>query len=260
MYFQQSWLILLQNFSPSDIWVSKDRGTNDHTPGKWCKFLQWPFFKNGLISYRTVLQNEIMIEQDFLKWSNQRFWGRRIQRVLNEENIPHILHHSGGKGLHFSIFYDIGGLERVTGWKQPRIALWNYILNLADVPKRLRGIEKPFDLTAVGFGDGSLGHLIREIGGKKRQVKRPITSIPKENIILTGEIKWPKKVPVWHVPVELLSKFRFRRVMTDGECNHCKADVPSHFIPIFLDDETQDYPFWIGCWHCKSFESSNKAQ
>jgi len=252
LYYQQKWLLRLQHFSPGDIWVARNRGPKDVTPGKWVKLLWYPFFKYGLVDYRTVLQNEIMIEMDFEKWANQRFWGKRIQKFLNEKNIPHLMYHSGGKGIHFSIFFSIDGLEALTGWRGVRVALWHYILNCCDVPKSLRGVDRPFDITAVSFGDTSQGHLIREIGGKKRQRKRIITKIPHDNIILTGDIVYPKKIPVWKVPIKLLARLNIeRKPYLTTECNKCRIPIPSEFMPIFLDDDTEDYPFWVGCYICR---------
>lgn len=234
--------------------MAKNRGMKggkiDATPGSWHKLLQYPFFKYGLIDYRTVLPNEICIEMDFIKWKNQRFWGNRIRKYLEENRIPHLMYCSGGKGIHFSIFYNADGLERVVGWRAVRYRLWHYILNWCDVPMSYRGTQKPFDITSVSFSDLSKGHLIREVGGRKKQRKRIIKRISKTNEILTGDVVFPKRIPVWNVPVEILKILKVDAFPWLGDCNKCRALVPSEFMPIFID-KWEEYPVWVGCYHCK---------
>jgi hypothetical protein len=240
----------LQNFSPNPIWVTKNRGKKDSTPGSWIKLLHYPFFKEGLVSYRTVLVNEVCIEQDFKKWSNQYLWGNRILNTLKEMKIPHLMCHSGGKGLHFHVFFDAHCIEQVTGYKQLREKIWHYILNWSDVPDSLRGLEKPYDITAYSFSDTSQGHLIRELGGHKRQRKRIITKIPKANEIISGDVIYPKKIPVWKVPVDVLRSLNLEPKYPLSDCRFCQVKIPPERI--VLDSfESALAPIWIGCLICK---------
>jgi len=250
LYFQARWLFRLQNFSPNPIWVAKNRGPGNPTPGSWTKLLHYPFFKEGLISYRTVLVNEVCIEQDFKKWSNQRFWGNRVLNTLREKGIPYLLCHSGGKGCHIHIFFDAGGVEQVTGYKQLREKLFHYILNWSDIPEKYIGLEKPYDITSYAFSDTAQGHLIREIGGRKRQRKRVIKEIPEENNILEGEVIYPKRVPVWKIPIEVLRALGLEPKFPLSNCNFCEVKIPSEGI-VLGDCESAIAPQSIVCLVCK---------
>lgn len=250
MYFQQKWLLQLQNFSPNPIWVVKNKAKNDSTPGSWIKLLQYPFFRDGLIDYRTVLPNEICIEQDFKKWVNQRFWGQRIENTLNQMKVPHLMCHSGGKGLHWHIFFKARGIEGVTGYRQLRFKLYHYFLNWADVPDSYRGLERPYDITSYTFSDKSQGHLIREIGGMKRQRKRIISEIPRENNIISGDVVFPKKVPVWTIPYDILRDLDLGSAYPLRNCLQCEITIPSDCY-VLGDNDSVVAPQWIGCHVCK---------
>ena len=257
MYYQQAWLLKLQAYSPSPIYVAKNRHAGSVIPGQWFPLHSYPFFKEGMVDYRTILPNELCFEIDYESWDMIRFWGMSLQGTLKDLNIPYILCHSGGKGVHFHTFLSVSNLEQVVTWQQLRGKLWNYIIEQVDPPDEYRKAGSGFDPTSYSFSPRSQGHMIREIGGRKRQRKRLIKEIPMENAFIPGTVKYPKKIPIWRPKAKLLLSLNLENLEATGNCVSCRIEIPSRHKAIHSTRDTDlSNPRWIGCVVCKPFKAA----
>ena len=220
---QEKWIEKIKKVNKGKpILVSNHYRAPDETwpIGIWVPLSQADF----PIDYRTVLQNEIVIDLDFTDWSNTRKFGSKIITYSREQRIPFILADTGGKGIHIHIFYKLTLDEEVSDLlknaykkgfqeRQIRTYLWHEIVLQSGIDRNYMGKGKPFDDSCVNFSDESKGHLVREFGGRKNAgkdelgnvkwaYKTLIDDIPKrkERVYDLNKVKYPESIEYWVVP------------------------------------------------------------
>ncbi len=204
---QLKWLRILQDFSISSVKVSKEVGGG---PSKWTLLNEAAF----PVDHRTILLRELVFDLDFKKWTEIMQCGNKLIAELKEMKIPHFLAHTGGRGLHIHVFFELPQ-QNQEKWpdanfdpKDLRIWLFHYILREAGIKENLIGPRKPFDTSCINWDDFSKGHLIRIFGGKKRSFKTLISEIPEERPIVTYDsVVFPEEITAWEIPDEIFSKF-----------------------------------------------------
>jgi hypothetical protein len=201
---QQHWLQKLQSLAKRPLRVSKNI---NGTPSKWVPVTDAEF----PVDYRTILHNEIVIDIDAQRWNEVKMFAEIITETLNRSKIPFLTAYTGGRGIHFHIFFFLSENQKKQCKidvmpKDVRMWLHQYILKEADISSKLIGPGKPFDTSVVNWSDEGKGHLIRIFGGKKRKWKTLLSEIP-EKRPQKDDIVVPENIHSWNIPDTLFQKF-----------------------------------------------------
>jgi len=141
--------------------------------GKWIPYdhaFRFP------VDYRNVLPNEIVFDLDDTNWKHVLSHAINIINVLKIHKIPYYVFRTGGKGLHISVFYKFSEHNFSLAKKAAnmgmlpkdfRLFLWNWILDLAQIDRKVRKQGQIVDKSKVSWNDAGRGSLIRVTGGKK---------------------------------------------------------------------------------------------
>ncbi|MGD2251240.1 MAG: hypothetical protein PVF58_22815 [Candidatus Methanofastidiosia archaeon] len=201
---QNHWLQTLQSITKHPIKVSKNYNGN---PSKWISVEDAVF----PVDYRTVLHNEVVIDIDSTKWKKVQLFAEIITETLNKLRIPYTTAYTGGRGVHFHIFFLLSETQKKkcnidVMPKDLRMWLFEHILKEADISPNLMGPGKPFDTSCINWNDEGKGHLIRIFGGKKRTYKTVLSDIP-EKRPRTDNIVFPDHLTPWEIPDTLFDEF-----------------------------------------------------
>lgn len=190
--------------------------------------------------YRRCLDNELFFDIDEKDWDMLRIYCEPLLKYLKEQKIPYILAGSGGNGVHLSIFFDAIDYQKMCGFKEVRLALWNYILNEVGIDEGLRGEGLPYCNAVVNFGDTvQFGKILREFGGTKNgKRKTVIDEIPfRRGAIYETPCRFPDHIDVWKVPIGILEslELKTRHPKYPLKCDICPVDrmfvyEQSHYI------------------------------
>jgi hypothetical protein len=186
------------------------------------------------------MDNEVFFDMDEPDWDMLRLYTQPLLNYLDEHNIPYILAGSGGKGIHLSCWFDALEYQKMYGFREVRLALWNYILNEIGVDESLKGEGRPYCNAVVNFGDTvQFGKILREFGGNKNgNYKTMVDHVPfiRKKMYQKGCV-FPDKVSLWTVPLEILESFEFkpRHKNYPLSCSICPVDKDfiyqqSHYI------------------------------
>jgi len=153
-----------------------DDKTKSCHPGK-----RYSLNKLLLKDYLTVGSNQLIFELDAKQYSPNYKIAQKIIQALKELGYPYKIFSSGGKGIHIELWFKSPVLEREDernlfkeavgnhlSLKPIRMWLWNKILDLADTPKKIRGVGEIVDSSCILFDDSNnKSKLIRVCGGRK---------------------------------------------------------------------------------------------
>jgi hypothetical protein len=186
------------------------------------------------------MDNELFFDMDEPDWDMLRLFTQPLLDYLDEKNIPYILAGSGGSGVHCSVFFDALEYQKIYGFKEVRLALWNYLLNEIDVDENLIGEGRPYCNAVVNFGDTvQYGKILREFGGNKNgNYKTVVDDIPfMRRKLYDYGCNFPDEVHIWTVPLEILESLELkpRHKNYPLSCEICPVDKEfiyqqSHFI------------------------------
>ena len=206
-----------------------------HHPGKWMpsKII---LDKKKCADYRTILNNELIIDIDAPQWNIIYAMIRFINRALIINKIPYILAYSGGRGVHYHIFFDDHYLLKVADKRQVKKFLFDCIL----VQAGLNVESKYYDQSPINKSRS----LIRVIGGKKISYKTMLMQytgskftfnreIPKSRIY-NYDIHYPRKIYIWD-PFDVLINYRDSKITT--------RYAPEKYIPV-----SEEYPYALTEW------------
>lgn len=170
MMDQDKWIELLEGLNEKKKPILASNWFNLDGEWKWGKWLPLSQAPRPL-DHRSVLANEIVIDLDAKKWETNKEFAKIIKNWLDEKKIPYLMADSGGKGLHFHIFFEmdvpddfIPTIHRAKkqgfNFRQLRLSIWRYILMSAGVKMNYLGNGDIFDDHAVNFDDdGSKGGI-----------------------------------------------------------------------------------------------------
>jgi hypothetical protein len=177
----------------------------DH--GKVWGKITTPIYTSG------TLLNEILIDTDSEIWNDVRDGVRKLHLFCAENNIPHLMGFSGGKGIHFSIIFgkiSAGNKElseklftqvekyTVDAHKTVRRALLFEIAKRANVDLEKIGLDKG----KINFGFAKMGSQVREFGTIRApgKYKTLITEIPDEKPEpYELSLVFPDDVKIWNI-------------------------------------------------------------
>lgn len=165
--------------------------------------------RNDIILTRKILKSEIVFDFDYDTWKKVSQSARKLKKYLDDNEIPYIMAHSGGKGIHIHVFLDLDSLnineEILSECMERNVEVTRTIRKFIfdDIVKKAKlKVSSPedrngLDTTKVYFSSTGKGSLIREFGcvRKTGKVKTVITEIPdeipevyEENTVFPGEI------------------------------------------------------------------------
>lgn len=228
---QDKWIELLENLNEKKKPILASNWFNIDGEWRWGKW--FPLSQAARpIDHRSVLSNEIVIDLDAKKWDTNKEFAKIIKSWLDEKKIPYLMADSGGKGLHFHIFFEMDvpddfiptvhrAKKQGFNLRQLRLAIWKYILMSAGVKMNYLGNGDIFDDHSVNFDDdGSKGALIREFGGRKYRGldaignadwgwKTLITEVPERKVKIDtpSNVIYPSKIETWMIPIGIIKGF-----------------------------------------------------
>jgi hypothetical protein len=215
---QRAWLEKLQEADPTHpikikiIEGAKPDG-GDYDLYAW-KHFRDVWHKVTLPIYtRGILFNEILIDPDSESWQDVREGIGKLHVFCKENNIPHTMGFSGGKGIHFSIIFGKftnGDKEstkelfaysekyNVDADKTVRRALLFEIAKRANVDLEKIGIDEK----KINFGFARKGSQVRDFGTIRAagKYKTLITEIPNEKPEpYELPLVFPEEVEIWNI-------------------------------------------------------------
>ena len=162
---------------------------------------------------RGILLNEILIDPDSENWNDVRDGIRKLHVFCKENDIPHLMGFSGGKGIHFSIIFGkitAGDEEsskelftqvekyKVDAYKTVRRTLLFEIAKRANVDLEKIGMDKK----KINFRVTRMGSQVREFGTIRApgKYKTLITEIPAEKPEpYELSLVFPEEVEIWNI-------------------------------------------------------------
>jgi hypothetical protein len=160
--------------------------------------------------YREVLLNELPFDLDVWDYDLLKIIIQPMLDFLNSENIPYLMSGSGGsKSIHVQVFFHPTYYGVRYSWKAVRMALWNWILDNAEIPKGMRGAGKrsdgvnyAYDSSCNLFSDTAQAGVMRDFGGtaKGKGTKTLIVGeLPESrDEIYNGPAKFPDRIELWN--------------------------------------------------------------
>ena len=228
---QMAWLHQLKEISKVEIQIAYNKRNRLTHWTPLSRVIENP------VDYRTVLQTEVFYDIDEVKWIHNVDLFLKINKVAETYDIPLYSFPTGGKGIHTSFFFNFiienfpkihKAKELSMSFKHFRMYLWHKILDLAGIPRDLRGrtrkeSPKPLDMSVVDWNDRSKGHMVRVCGGRKTQYderadhlsikghKTLMTEIPTldENRKICHDpekVVFPTEVKIWTPPSDWISE------------------------------------------------------
>lgn len=215
---QHEWLEKLQEADPTH--PIKIKIMEGETPeGKDYDLYAWVDFKKiwhkvtAPIYTRGIMLNEILIDPDSENWQDVREGIGKLHSFCEENNIPHLMGFSGGKGIHFSVIFgaitagdpesskalfEEVGKYNIDAFKTVRRALLFEIARRAGVNLEKIGIDKK----KINFRVTRMGSQVREFGTIRSpgKYKTLVTEIPdKKPEPNELPLVFPDEVEIWNI-------------------------------------------------------------
>jgi hypothetical protein len=204
---QRKWLDNLQSLNPdAHILAALKIGE----ASKW-RHYQSRYFDNKILTGRSVLPSEIMMDIDHSEWEAVAAAAVKIDGQLTKAKVPHYVAWSGGKGIHIHTFFLPSSIklseevrakaaERGINVLQiVRVVAIRWITEQAGVDPK----ESKLDYLKVKWSPKRKGTLIREFGamgnfgGRKTLLPSiPVSERPNPQ---TMTLIFPEKLSVWNV-------------------------------------------------------------
>jgi len=209
------------------------------TPGKRLFAYEWHFVYP--YQYRECLINELPYDLDVHNYEALTIMLQPTLDFLDSEKIPYYMSGSGGtKSIHIQIFFvpPYAYCLRYS-WKAVRFALFEWILEQAEIPlemigngKRDNGTNYPYDISVANFSDTAQARVMRDYGGERARKNRKtlITSLPQtREEIYNGHVHFPDKIELWN-PKKIMRDLEFDyNLKYPSACIYCPVD-PDHLI------------------------------
>jgi len=200
---------------------------------------------------RGILINEILIDPDSENWNDVRDGIRKLHIFCKENDIPHSMGFSGGKGIHFSIIFGqitAGDREsseelftqvekyNVDAYKTVRRALLFEIAKRANVDLEKIGMDKK----KINFRVTRMGSQIREFGTIRApgKYKTLITEIPDEKPEpYELSLVFPNDVKIWNI-----RDTEYNEIVIDALENEIEKAKNSDEYTAISDENFKDIP------------------
>lgn len=238
IFAQKAWIRTLGRIAIQPVTLS-DTWRDGVTPGKrfpashdW----RYPY------QYRVCLYNEIPYDLDVKDYDLLKICLEPLFKYLEEASIPYLSSGSGGtKSIHVQIFFKPSVLCVRYGWKEVREALWEWVLDQANIPKYMRGLGKydsdsinknvnfPYDKSVANFSDLSKGRVMRDFGGYRegKYHKTLLIGKPpaKREDIYDGIVRFPDSVHLWDADKIIRDELEFAYELKYPKwCAMCPVD------------------------------------
>jgi len=153
-----------------------NKKVSKYTPGK-----RYSLNKFALKDYLTVGSNQLVFELDYKGYKSNYNTAKKIIEALENLQYPYEIFSSGGKGLHIELWFNALKIKNDNdkemfkkaasnglSFKHIRLWLFDTILELASIPKEIRGAGKLIDTSCILFDDLNFKtKLLRLCGGRK---------------------------------------------------------------------------------------------
>jgi P4 family phage/plasmid primase-like protien len=214
---QKVWLDKLQEHSKKPILIKALEGKvpnelkNSNASGLYCwsyykdvfHMLQAPYFT------RSILVNEIVFDPDTQIWDDLKQELDKIISTLQKLEIPYLLAHSGGKGCHVHIFFDMhidipndlfvkAKESNFDVYKAFRQHIFEYVMNESNANIDLLKIDKP----KINWQIFSMGSQVRDFGTARNGgfFKTLIDEVPINRPLAPLPLVFPEKIQLWKIP------------------------------------------------------------
>lgn len=219
LHLQKIWLDKLQEQSKKPILIKALEGKvpnelkNSNASGLYCwsyykdvfQMLQAPYFT------RSILVNEIVLDPDTQIWDDLKQELDKIISTLKKLNIPYMLAHSGGKGCHVHIFFDMhidipndlfakAKEANFDIYKAFRQHIFEYVMQESNANIDLLKIDKP----KINWQIFSMGSQVRDFGTLRNGgfCKTLIDNVPVNRPLAPLPLVFPEKIELWKIPLE----------------------------------------------------------
>ncbi len=228
---QKKWIDQLSQISIKPIKLA-DTWQNGITPGR--RMNAHTYHWQYTYQYRECLHNEIPYDLDVYDWDLMEIMLTPTLNFLDSEKIPYFMSGSGGtKSVHVQIFFKPLYECVRSGWKEGRMALWDWILDQAEIPqgqrghgKREDGINYPYDKSVSNFSDMSQAKVMRDYGGMRRDMNRKtvIEDLPDtREQMYNGHVKFPEKIELWNPQKIIEQELEFDLKLPEN-CLQCPVE------------------------------------
>lgn len=207
---------------------------NGITPGKRLEARDYHW--HYPYQYREMLLNEIPYDLDEVDYFMLKMVLQPVLDFLDSENIPYLKAGSGGsKSIHVHVFFKPMIQCVWYTWKEVRLALWNWILDGAEVEEGLRGdgmnmeagCNYIFDRSCANFRDSGHAKVMRDFGGRARGKKHKsllIGELPEtREEVYDGIVRFPEKIEMWDAS-DLMGGFDFK-ADAPATCKECPVNI-----------------------------------
>lgn len=170
---QRDFLWKLQSLTNKDILVQR------HLKNTWHPWQS--DYPNNPFQTRSILSNELPLDMDTTNWEVQKREGEKLLAFLEQDEIPFYMAFSGGKSMHYHIFFDkntIAFPERLyrelKEYSEIDVSclVREYLTNYMVVKACIDSDTAELDYSNISWSKDSQGSMIR-IEGCQRQIEDP---------------------------------------------------------------------------------------
>ncbi len=159
---------------------------------------------------RAILPNEVVFDPDSDDWKIMKTEMDKLVSALRRLNIHFLLAHSGGKGCHVHVIFDMKGLgieaplfdkAKKAGFDLFR-AVRQYVFNFLVNQSQLDSKKAMIDLPKINWDIHKEGSMVRDFGTMRAGgfCKTLITEIPAERPKEPLSVVFPNSIPLWNIP------------------------------------------------------------
>jgi hypothetical protein len=147
----------------------------ENHPGIWVEWDKWDWEKHPLAQYRSLCQNELLLDLDINDPMELYFTAKMLQDRLAEHKIPHYIYDSGGKGYHFQVWLE----ARVdSNWRAIRSNIVRHVCEGIVQRTKVDDVWRwNIDPRKWNWDSRGAGSIVRAEGGTKKWVKWMIDEI-----------------------------------------------------------------------------------
>jgi len=166
--------------------------------GKWKEYTG-----QEQIDERSVFPNEIVIDIDEGGTEERRKETKKVLTYLDQHGFDYIVADTGGTGFHIHLFFQYKGID-LSQYREVRIALYEYLKE--EARKEVDANVEAWDDQPVYFdADKSKGHLVRALGGRKKESEKRKTEVlasqlEKEEVDDLENVEYPGRIP-WSIEI-----------------------------------------------------------
>jgi hypothetical protein len=206
-------------------------------PGIWVDWNDWDWDERPFAQFRSLCQNELCLDMDIDDPLTLYMTSKLLQDRLKDQNIPHYIWDSGGKGYHFQIWLDA---PPTSDWRAVRSNIVRYLTEGILNRTKVGGVwHWNIDPRKYNWDSRGQGSIVRAEGGRKKWVKWLVQDIlPPNKRQRKSRPTFPAQdfvFEVWKVPEKLI---KIQREMPKPEVVFKDESLPI-CIELLIEEETK---------------------